>query len=88
MTSATARQDVRNWNQLPEPELHATSANVKWLCVDQPETEVDFHAVARAIDQANGDHLIVLAGPDGISSATGRLRWVTVSDSPCSTRRR
>jgi hypothetical protein len=45
-----------------------THADVKVLHrTDQPETEVDFHAVARAIERAEGEHLIVLAGEDGIT---------------------
>jgi hypothetical protein len=35
---------------------------------DQPETEIDFHAVADAIERTEGDHLIVLAGAEGITA--------------------
>jgi hypothetical protein len=45
-----------------------THSDVKVLHrTDQPGTEVDFHAVARAIERTKGDHLVVLAGDDGIT---------------------
>jgi hypothetical protein len=46
-------------------ELTHTSVRVLRR-TDQPESQVDVAAVARAIDAAEGDHLMVVAGSEGV----------------------